>query len=132
MAEEKAYTSSKITTYSSYNSIFLENDIGIIELSENVTFSSNIAPIVVDFDYVDADLSVTVSGFGKTKDGDQFISNSLQYATLQTISNTDCAKTYQKVYESMICASGKNLESTCNVSVYSIHDKFLFSFFLYL
>lgn len=117
MTNKITYISSKIITHPLYDESTLENDIGVIELSQNVTFSTDIKSIVVDFDFIDANLPVTVSGFGKTDDIMAGISKFLQYTTLQSISNHDCAKIYANIESSIICATGNRSESTCSVSL---------------
>ncbi|KAI4465909.1 chymotrypsin-related [Holotrichia oblita] len=67
-------------------------------------------------DVTGAGVTVTVSGWGRTSDTIPSISNILNYVSLTTISNAQCAAVYgsQVIISSTICAVGNPHHSTCN------------------
>lgn len=61
---------------------------------------------------------VTVSGWGKTSDASNSVSQTLNYVGLTIISNLQCASVYGSsvIISSTVCAVGNPHHSTCNVS----------------
>lgn len=101
----------------------LSDDIGIIELTSAVTLTNNIKLISLDYETVNENVQVTVSGFGKTNDVNSDISAVLRYTSLTTITNTECDKTFDSVPSGVICAKGATTESACSVSVLSTNSE---------
>ncbi|GJQ67470.1 hypothetical protein Trydic_g8308 [Trypoxylus dichotomus] len=111
------YTSTAIV-HEGYSSSSLNNDIALIQLSQPLTFNDRIQPVTLPQrgDVVGAGVPVTVSGWGRTSDDSPYISSVLNYVTLTTITNSQCAGVYgsQVVIYSTICAVGNPYHSTCN------------------
>ncbi|KAJ3649455.1 hypothetical protein Zmor_021196 [Zophobas morio] len=69
-------------------------------------------------DELEADVDITVSGWGLTSDSGSTISESLNYVELRTITNDDCNQYYGPgaVLPEMVCANSPTSEvrGTCN------------------
>uniref|UniRef100_A0A182K9L9 Peptidase S1 domain-containing protein n=1 Tax=Anopheles christyi TaxID=43041 RepID=A0A182K9L9_9DIPT len=86
-------TSNLIVIHPNYNPSNLNNDIGLIRLSEPMPLGGNIQVVALP----EANLSetflnrqATVSGFGRTSDSIPTISNTLNFVHLNIISNIQC------------------------------------------
>ncbi|KAI4465915.1 chymotrypsin-related [Holotrichia oblita] len=101
-----------------YSSATLNNDIALIRIDNPIQFNDRIQPISMPArgDVTGAGVTVTVSGWGRTSDTIPSISNILNYVSLTTISNAQCAAVYgsQVIISSTICAVGNPHHSTCN------------------
>lgn len=122
------YSSKKITTHPYYLAASLENDIGIIQLSKTVQLTAYIQTITLDFDILKENTQVTISGYGRTSDSSDTISDFLRYARLTTITNTECDQTFGEVSDEVVCAKGAKFESVCNVStkVLTLHSVLMY------
>lgn len=96
------------------------NDIAIIELSKNVTFSDNIKPISISRDKLIDDKRVVavIAGWGETEKTEPDV---LQTAKMKLIPINDCIK-YQKHFietltETNICAFGVQEKSGLNRTI---------------
>ncbi|XP_067648244.1 serine protease 1-like [Eurosta solidaginis] len=117
---EVKYTVSKsdIVVHGDYNKRTLKNDISLIKIP-STSFTNQIKAVKLPAisktysTYVGDE--VVASGWGLTSDKANSVSNSLNYAYLQIIPNTVCAKTYTSliVKSSNICVSTPMGTSTC-------------------
>uniref|UniRef100_A0A182WCA2 Peptidase S1 domain-containing protein n=1 Tax=Anopheles minimus TaxID=112268 RepID=A0A182WCA2_9DIPT len=99
-----------------YNPLFVANDVALVKLPEKVEFSERVQPVRLPTGKNDyAGEAVVVSGWGLTQTGGQ-VSQELQYATLQVITNSECQKTFSPlvVRKTTLCARGNEKESPCN------------------
>uniref|UniRef100_A0A182MC29 Peptidase S1 domain-containing protein n=1 Tax=Anopheles culicifacies TaxID=139723 RepID=A0A182MC29_9DIPT len=108
--------STEFFKHEKYNPLFVANDVALVKLPEKVEFSERVQPVRLptgNSDY--AGEAVVVSGWGLTQTGGQ-VSQELQYATLQVITNAECQKTFSPlvVRKSTLCARGDEKESPCN------------------
>lgn len=117
---EKTYSvaASNIIIHSGWNSRTIKNDISLIKIPA-VTYTSKIA--AVKLPAVSSSYStyvgnyVIASGWGKISDAATSVTNNLQWARMQVISNTDCAKTFgTTITASNICVATTGGVSTCN------------------
>uniref|UniRef100_A0A182Q608 Peptidase S1 domain-containing protein n=1 Tax=Anopheles farauti TaxID=69004 RepID=A0A182Q608_9DIPT len=112
----KVLTSTEFFAHENYNPLFVVNDVALVKLPEPVEFSDNIQPVRLPTGSNNyADQPVVVSGWGLTQTGGQ-VSQTLQYATLQVITNSECQKTFSPliIRKSTLCARGDEKESPCN------------------
>jgi len=107
---------SEAIVHENYNPFTLNNDIALIKLRQKVNFTDRIQPIPLGNDYTGANLTLTVSGWGKTSDGPVGVSPVLNFVDLQTISNKQCEGVYGSlvVKNETICCKGRPQHSTCN------------------
>ncbi|KAM7357805.1 serine protease 1-like [Cochliomyia hominivorax] len=118
---EATYTvpSSNIIIHSGWNSNNLRNDISLIKIP-SVAYSTKIQPVklpAISSSYSTyAGDYVIASGWGKISDSATSVTNNLQWARLQVITNTVCAATYGTsiVTSSNICVATTGGVSTCN------------------
>lgn len=110
-------TSIKIIHYL-YNPRTLNNDVALIKLPQRVQFSARIRPVILPFalsanQFVGR--SAIASGWGRMTTGGS-LAQTLQYASLQVISNPDCLSYYSSylVPSSVVCVRGLQLQSSCN------------------
>ncbi|XP_058462610.1 collagenase-like isoform X2 [Malaya genurostris] len=95
-----------------FDAIRLYNDVAVIKLPSPVSFSNDIAPIrLPPVSYATKtfqNLMGVVSGYGRTSDASQSISNVLRYENMRIISNADCATIYgtSVIRNSTMCAIG--------------------------
>ncbi|CAB3365328.1 Hypothetical predicted protein [Cloeon dipterum] len=108
------------TLHENYNGIIINNDIGILKLSEPVS-GPNIAPIRLPswsqanttFDYQTA----RVSGWGKSSDNSTSINVDLKFVDLKVISQDDCLAIYGPLVineNKLCCDADGGASSTCN------------------
>lgn len=97
-----------------FNATTLVNDIAIITLADPITLTPDIKPIKLGCNYTQPDKRVEVAGRGITSDDAEGIPAQLEYASMTTISNDECAQFYLDIAPSNICASDeKTKEGTC-------------------
>ncbi|XP_058067244.1 collagenase-like [Anopheles bellator] len=99
-----------------YNPIFVVNDVGLVRLPEKVPFSERVQPVRRATGQEDfAGRLAVLSGWGLQENGGN-VAEKLQFATLNVISNKECAKTYGPllVKKTTLCARGEQKESPCN------------------
>ncbi|KAF5308212.1 hypothetical protein FQR65_LT06392 [Abscondita terminalis] len=111
----------KVIPHPEYNSITLDNDIGLIRLATPLNTSiKSVKPICfpTSEQYVNLNLTgerVTVTGWGRTEKGGR--SDVLLKADVSIISNEECNRIYNNlnriISENQICAAGKNSEDSC-------------------
>lgn len=92
--------------------------MALIHLSTSVATNQYISVIPLDSNTISDGVSVTVSGFGRTSDSSG-VSQNLMYVPLTTITNSQCGQTYGTVGSGIVCCTGVNTQSTCNVSEYN-------------
>ncbi|XP_050076061.1 collagenase-like [Anopheles maculipalpis] len=108
--------STEFFKHEKYNPLFVANDVALVKLPQKVEFNENVQPVRLPTGNDDfAGESVVVSGWGLTENGGP-VSQQLQYATLQVITNSECQKTFSPlvVRKSTLCARGDEKESPCN------------------
>ncbi|KAK5640884.1 hypothetical protein RI129_009431 [Pyrocoelia pectoralis] len=106
-------TTTKAILHENYNPLVLHNDIGLIDLERKVAFTDVISPIVLGTWHLNAGVSLTISGWGKTSDNTTLNSLRLNYLEMITITNKKCYETFDNVIDEMVCCSGENSKSTC-------------------
>jgi len=111
--------STDIFKHESYNPILIHNDIALIKLPEPIQFNDIIRPICLpsysEWNTTWFNLDMEISGWGKPSDSADSISPVLRDATVDTITNTQCALEFPiNINHKNICISGRNGMSTCN------------------
>ncbi|XP_016947655.3 trypsin delta [Drosophila biarmipes] len=97
-----------------YNANTMVNDIAIVRLSSNLSFSSTIKAIGLASSNPANGAAATVSGWGTQSYGSSSIPSQLQYVNVNIVSQSNCASsTYgygSQIKSTMICAysSGKD------------------------
>jgi len=95
----------------------LNHDIGLIELTENIETTDNIAISEISKEIFGADVPVIVAGWGKTSDSGS-ASNILMYndGGVFTVSNEKCIETFGPltVTDAHICTTAGPEGGTCN------------------
>ncbi|XP_044261213.1 serine protease 53-like [Tribolium madens] len=93
-----------------FNSITLNNDIGLIRLKKPLKFNDNTKPIALAIREPPIGTNVTVSGWGVTRDSDIYTSDILYYTTIDIIDNAECARIFGNsvITDSVICANPGN------------------------
>ncbi|XP_019893392.1 serine protease 1-like [Musca domestica] len=112
-------SSSNIIIHSGWNSKTLKNDISLIKIP-SVSYTSRIQAVKLpaiasSYSTYAGDYAIA-SGWGKISDSATSVTNNLQWARMQIITNTVCAATYGTsiVTSSNICVSTPGGVSTCN------------------
>lgn len=109
-----------IITHEKFSSSTLANDIAVIKLPSAVTFNQYIQAVKLPArssqypTYVGN--QVIASGWGKTSDNANGITNTLQYADLVVMDQSTCSRAYMTglVKSSNICVGTTTGKSTCN------------------
>ncbi|XP_035909434.1 brachyurin-like [Anopheles stephensi] len=114
-------TSNLIVIHPAYNAQNLNNDIGLIRLSEPMPLGGNIQTVALpaaDLSETFLNREATVSGFGRVSDSIPNISTTLNFVHLNIISNIQCMGTYgaATIIDSTVCAVGRDAanQGTCN------------------
>ncbi|KAL4878712.1 trypsin-like cysteine/serine peptidase domain-containing protein [Aspergillus karnatakaensis] len=106
-----------ITIHPQYNQpVALENDIALITLAENLTFTEEIQPIALPemdggtrkvSETPETEDQVVISGWGAVNEGKTY-SATLRAVTVDVLNSTDCAAAYEDyafaITEGMFCA----------------------------
>jgi secreted trypsin-like serine protease len=98
--------------HAAFDSKLLSNDIAIIKLPVKIPFNKNVQPIKLPAKSSTRSVylreKVTVSGFGRTSDEVNAISQTLNFVDLKVISNSECADIFGSkiVTNKVICAKG--------------------------
>lgn len=98
----------------------LNNDLAVIKLPSAIQFNSKIQMIALPRrssnppSYVN--VISTASGWGKTKDSDESVTNQLRFVKLQVISNRECSRHYAQglIVSTTLCTSTRGKKSTCS------------------
>uniref|UniRef100_A0A1V1FIV0 Putative serine protease 64 isoform C n=2 Tax=Reticulitermes speratus TaxID=60591 RepID=A0A1V1FIV0_9NEOP len=105
--------------HSGYNDTNANNDIALIRLPVPVDFSLYISSVrlpsrsQLTTDFVGQ--TVRISGWGRVSDLIQDLSNTLQYADMPVIANSQCIETFHELITSTkICVSTDDKRSPCN------------------
>jgi len=104
-----------------YNDESKLNNIGIIRLQTNVTFSTNIRAILLprlsEVGEQYKDVESYVCGFGVSTVGSNYLSNELLFARKTVITNDQCIQNFDSkfIHDSVMCAVGVNntAQSVC-------------------
>ncbi|CAH0686236.1 unnamed protein product [Spodoptera exigua] len=113
------FTSSNVIMHWGWNPNLIRNDIAVIRLGSDVSFSDIIAPIAIPSgglinESFDGEVAVA-SGFGRTSDNvGVSVNQVLSHVELSVISNAICRASFPLyIQDSNICTSGANGKSTC-------------------
>merc|ERR1712064_257888 len=114
----------QVVKHPDWDSTTLENDIAIVKISSNVTYSESISPICLPDDYEDQDLVALLSsqfdpvvvGWGATQTYGP-AETVLRQATVPLVTESSCAQAYSGVNvnigQNKVCA-GQGGTDTCN------------------
>ncbi|XP_061386839.1 serine protease 1-like [Musca vetustissima] len=110
---------SDIIIHSGWNSATVKNDISLIKIP-SVTYTSRIQPVRLpaisnSYSTYVGDYAIA-SGWGKISDSASGVTNNLQWARMQVITNSVCAQTYGTsiVTSTVLCVATPGGVSTCN------------------
>lgn len=113
---------SRIILHYLYNRNSITDDVALLRLSDRITFSSTIMPVLlpqplVALAYVGQ--TVVASGWGVTSTAigsSRQAAQRLQYAQLQIISNLECTRSYSflSIRPTTLCAQGSQSQSVCS------------------
>ena len=117
---EKTFSVAKIFRHEKYNSHTMENDIAVLELSEDVdleTYTPVCLPKTSDTNLFYGTVAEAY-GWGTTEFMGQ-VSDKLLTVRLPVVdpSNSDCQKSMIEYHDGKICAGGKKGKAACQVSV---------------
>jgi len=109
--------SQKIKIHDGWDRYSLSNDIAIITLDTNVTFTDSIRPACIP-SYSDiktdlADKRARPIGWGVTSDDSNTASPVLREVSVPVLSNSQCNKTYQVIQSSHVCTDSKGGKGVC-------------------
>ncbi|XP_053593015.1 chymotrypsin-2 [Microplitis demolitor] len=108
------YQSVRIIPHERYSSLFIRNDIGLIEVDEDIEFSDNVKPVDLPTSNFDkSDYPAYLSGWGKT-DYPGSIPNDLQYIKLTVIDQKQCRNFSMRVTNKNICTLNGRGEGACH------------------
>jgi len=105
-----ALRSTQFTLHPDYNPVKIENDIGLIQLPQKISYTDKIRPACLPLKRsMDQDLSgryMVAAGWGKQSD-EGSISEVLNKLTVRVVSNEDCKKSYGPIiHNATLCAIG--------------------------
>ncbi|XP_068084865.1 brachyurin-like [Anabrus simplex] len=105
--------------HAGYSSTTFHNDVALIRLPMSVSKTKFISPVKLPFKNQTDDFVGKVakaSGWGRTSDSVQDISDVLKYTELTVITNSDCQEVFNKemIRSSVLCTRGKGGQNVCN------------------
>jgi secreted trypsin-like serine protease len=108
-------SSSEYVVHPDYNSLTLENDIGLIKLRIPVEYSNYLSAVrFLGIAYIEPSTSFMALGWGQTTDEDSDLSNDLMYARLVALSNEECQIFYgNQISNDTLCVEGNYNEGSC-------------------
>lgn len=113
------YATSRLVPHQSYNANSLANDIGLVQTSTSITYTSVVQPIAMGSTNVGGGVTAVASGWGNTFTGGGAPSN-LQYLNINVITNTECRNLHSatgnagSVYDNVICTYMPSGKGMCN------------------
>ncbi|XP_071516904.1 brachyurin-like [Panulirus ornatus] len=107
-------TSYYFVTHQYWDPYWLTNDIALIRLPERVAFNAYIQPVKLPSFNVSTSIIATPTGWGRTSDNGDGISDVLREVDVYTINNADCNAVYGIITEGNICIDGSGGRGTCN------------------
>lgn len=110
-------TASRLESHPEYDPWTLDNDIGIITLATpvNILNSTYVRPVLLSIFDPQPNTLVQIAGTGITSDSSRFLSPTLKYANLTTISNKECERTFGPINKAQMCADDKaNKAAACS------------------
>lgn len=110
---------SRIILHYMYNRNSITDDVALLRLSDRITFSNTIMPVLLPKAGVHVGQTVVASGWGLTSTAvgsSRQVAQRLQYAQLQVISNLECTGSYSfiSVRPTTLCAKGSQSQSVCS------------------
>jgi secreted trypsin-like serine protease len=107
--------SSEYVVHPDYNSLTLENDIGLIKLRMPVEYSQNLYQIGLLASSYNLSINTLVAtGWGQTSDEDSGLSNDLRWVSVAPLSNEECKIFYgNQIGINTICVEGNYNEGSC-------------------
>ncbi|XP_017038885.1 trypsin beta [Drosophila ficusphila] len=106
---------SSFKNHEGYNANTMVNDIAIIRLKSNLSFSSNIRAIGLASSNPANGAAASVSGWGTQSSGSSSIPTQLQYVNVNIVSQSRCASSSysygSQIKSSMICAAASGKDS---------------------
>ncbi|XP_015429021.1 PREDICTED: chymotrypsin-1-like [Dufourea novaeangliae] len=108
-----SYGVEKVDSHPKYNSVTIANDIAVIRLNADIHFTDLIQPIKLATSDVPEGGTVTLSGWGTTRNGGQ-IPNNLQEIDLHVYSQSKCKLVHWNVQASQVCTFTKSGEGACH------------------
>lgn len=110
---EQTHFSKQNIVHEKYNPNTLENDIALVLLATNVEFTNTVRPIQYSCEYTQPHTVMAVIGHGLVDGTQGDMPNRLYWTPMTSIANQDCAKIYDDVSSTLICAKGR-VSSTCH------------------
>jgi secreted trypsin-like serine protease len=97
-----------------FDSMTLQNDVGLIKLNEPVQLSDYISTIFLPSTDLQSDAAVTSIGWGQTDDFSPGPVDHLNYVDVVTMTDSDCKSFYgDQIGDNMFCVEGPYNEGTC-------------------
>ncbi|GJQ80523.1 hypothetical protein Trydic_g12414 [Trypoxylus dichotomus] len=107
------HTASKLVVHQNYDEQMIANDVGVVQLSNPIVYSSSVAPVPLSSERVGA-VSAVLIGWGTTILGG-FIPNDLQQLPTNTLTVTDCQSYWgSNVSGNQICALSRAGQGACH------------------
>jgi secreted trypsin-like serine protease len=105
----RTFNVSSVTFYERFNNGTFENDVALVKLAGNITFTDNIKPVCPpNPTNLYTGRKAQVSGWGQLRYGSSALSDILQYVTLNVTTNSYCQQRYSSrhnITSDMICAT---------------------------
>lgn len=106
--------SNKFIVHERFNPEIAANDIALVKLPEDVTFTARIRPASLPSHQRNNEftgMSVVASGWGAMVE--MTSTDAMQYTELKVISNAECSEEYDVVTAGVMCAKGLKDETVC-------------------
>jgi secreted trypsin-like serine protease len=113
-ANRVVLTANTSVLHPDFDSMTLQNDVGLIKLNEPVQFSDYISTIFLPSTDLQSDAAVTSIGWGQTDDFSPGPVDHLNYVDVVTMTDSDCKSFYgDQIGDNMFCVEGPYNEGTC-------------------
>jgi len=94
---------SKVIEHENYNSRTYDNDIALLKLEDELTFTDEITPICLPSSDAVVGTTCTVTGWGTTSSGGN-VANDLMKVSVPILANDDCGQVTNQMTDNMMCA----------------------------
>lgn len=111
--DEQTHFSKQNIVHENFDPNTLENDIALVLLATNVKFTNTVKPIQYSCEYTPPHTLMAIIGHGRVGGTQEDLPNRLYWTVMTSISNQDCAKIYDDVSPTLICAKGR-VSSSCH------------------
>lgn len=104
----------QVILHQNYSNSDILNDLALVELEKPLVFSSTIQPIPLETKVIPSGSEIIISGWGQLSTYFPRLPTLLQFTTVRSISNINCAAQMLVYYNSLLCLAHTKGNGVCS------------------